>query len=407
MMFEDEITKREKYKYLYFSAAATVISYVFYYIYTNKLTDVTLLHNQKLWISFGFVASILFAEKFTIRPNDNTSIFTSYYFGPAMASILPFWTSAIIVALTYALSFLVFDDTMDQKFYEYKVKVSTMLICIGVAQTAQLLNTNGITRLYQTLIIYTLATIIAAVANHFINLMLNSYYYAKRIEHISQGIIISCSIVGGILFNTINDQPPQYFLGLAIFYTPVILLWQSFNRLILSQQMLTETINSLSKAAEYAGYIPSGHCNRVKNMALETAKTLNIPVDIRRDLATASLLCDISVNIIERSFEDDTFDWKEVADMSAEMLADSSRFKNAQWIIAHYMDDSFDGSERTRIKLAAEVLAVSKEWDKLKNEYKDDSIVLNRMALEPHGKYNKEIIKIVALKKGLQSQFLT
>lgn len=406
-MFEDDITKKEKNKYLYFSIVATIIAYIFYYIYTKNLTDIALLHQQKLWISFGFVASILFAEKFTIRPNENTAIFTSYYFGPAMASVLPYWVSVIVVLSTYALSFVVFDDTFDQKLYEYKAKVATMLICIGIAQTAQLLTSTGTTRLYETLIIYSLATIIAAVANHFINLMLNSYYYAKKVEHISQGIIITCAIIGGILFSSINGQPPQYFLGVGFFYIPIILLWQSFNRLILAQQMFTETINSLSKAAEYAGYIPVGHCNRVKNMALETAKTLSIPVDVRRDLATASLLCDISVNVIERHLDDETFDWKEVADLSAEMLEDSTRFKNAQWIITHYMDDSFDGSERTQIKLAAEVLAVSKEWDKLKYEYKDDSIVLNRIALEPHGKYNKEIIKIVALKKGLQSQFLT
>jgi hypothetical protein len=406
MIHNDEFALQEQRKYYFFAAFATFLAILVHTLQRNDLINNPILKSKNVWVSLGFVAALFICEKITIRPYENTVFFTSYYLVPAIASILPLYVSAPLVLITFALSFFVIDDIPDQKILEYKIKSFAMIVGLSLASSAQLLTSSGKERMYQTLAIYLFSSIVCALAHNVASRFTSNYFYVKKLENISQGIIISCAIVAGIMFNTINGEPPQYFLGVAIFYLPIVLLWQSFQRYTVSKEMFTETINSLSKAAEYGGYIPVGHSSRVKNMSLEVARALHIPMEIRRDLATASLLCDISVNVIERSMTDESFDWNIVAKHSAEMLENSSEFRDVQWIIAHYIEDCFNGEERSKLKIASEILAVAKEWDRLKSDYRDDSVVLNQLALAPHGKFNTEIIRTIARKKGLTNRFL-
>lgn len=395
-MLNESNSSIEQKKYYFFASMFTLLSIISYFAFDDK----------KIWITLGFIACLQVAEKITIRPNQKTAFYTSYYFAPAMSSFFPLHVILLIALFSFSFSFLVADETFVEKIKEFKIKFASFTVCAAISSTTVLLdnpnwNLSNHEKIYCILVIYLLSTLAGAYSHQLLNWFYIKTYEWRSLSKVSQGVVASCAIMSGITFNRIGNVPPQYFLSTIIFYIPVISLWQSTNRYMFSEHTFLQTIDAISKAPEYAGYIPMGHSSRVKNMSLEIAKELNIPLDLRKDLAIAALLCDISVNIIEESMDNQNYDWTVIAEESGKMLEGATRFQNIKWIIEHFNDDCFDGKAKSKLKLAAEALSISKEWDRQKLLYFDDISTFHRIELEPTGKYNNKMLQIIAEKKGI------
>jgi hypothetical protein len=393
-MWIDTTAKQTQIKHYYFSALFFITSIITYFYVEDK----------KIWIMLGFISCLQFCEKITIHPNEKTSFYTSYYLAPAISSVFNLQTILIISAFSFFLTIFISQKPIRQRIIDFIIKLSTFMFCASICYTTTFINNNSFTnttKTYLIIIIYSVATITTAYAHQLINVVFGRTYEWKSLAKIAQGVVISCSIIAGITFNKVGNANAEYFLGVVIFYIPVISLWQSINRYMESKHTFIQTIDAISKAPELAEYIPMGHSQRVKNMALQIAKKLGLPLDVREDLAIACLLCDVSVNILEKNMNDTNYNWDNISKESAVMLENTTKFKNVQWIIQHYNDSCINGESKTRLKLAAEALSISKEWDKEMLENNDEVSTLNKLALEPIGKYNTEMLNIIAKLKGI------
>jgi len=208
--------------------------------------------------------------------------------------------------------------------------------------------------------------------------------------------IASSGMLMAIGYRGVNGDGRVGIWGPLLFSTPLLAAWYAFERLDEATRSYRQTIEALAMAPELGGMVPSGHAERVAELATAMGELLGLSDNDVRDLEMAALLHHLGQVTLDAPVDDRPVDPAEVTAVTGAMLREIRPLVAAGEIIAGEVDDP-------KRRLAVQALRLASEFDDLTvRDQVPKDLAVESLRSAPSYVYEERVV--VALERVLRDR---
>jgi hypothetical protein len=208
--------------------------------------------------------------------------------------------------------------------------------------------------------------------------------------------IASSGMLMAIGYRGVNGDGRVGIWGPVLFSTPLLAAWYAFERLDEATRSYRQTIEALAMAPELGGMVPSGHAERVAELATAMGELLGLSDNDVRDLEMAALLHHLGQVTLDAPVDDRPVDPAEVTAVTGAMLREIRPLVAAGELIAGDVDEP-------KRRLAVQALRLASEFDDLTaRDNVPGELAVESLRSAPSYVYDERVV--VALERVLRER---